>query len=74
MLYRSTQDAEGCYAAADGTRYTVSSCRSIRTPGGQNVGWSFFPNLAAYLAEQGLVYAPATEETPQPEPQTTARE
>lgn len=72
MLYRSTQDAEGCYAAADGTRYTVSSCRSIRTPGGQNIGWSFFPNLAAYLANQGLVYVPETGETPPSELQTSA--
>lgn len=49
MIYCKTQQADGDYEDAEGTRWAVDCCRRIRTPEGVNVGWTEFPSLEAAL-------------------------
>lgn len=58
MIYCKTQQADGDYEDAAGTRWAVDCCRRIRTAEGVNVGWTEFPSLEAALAAWGLQVKP----------------
>lgn len=58
MYYIKEEDERGEYVK-DGIRYSVRAVTQAHTPEGDNVGYTFFDDDAAMLADWGLVKLPS---------------
>ena len=56
MYFRKIADPAGDYVAADGSRYSVSVARRVRSSAGINIGYEPFHSLQDTLAAWGLEY------------------